>query len=184
MNKILAVMGLAAALALPAGALAKPDDTERRAAKAECKDERGKTRATREAFRGKYHGFSRCVRQNAVEEEAENETAQTNAAKECKAERAEDPAAFRETHGTNKNGRNAFGKCVSGKAKAKKAEMDAEDEEEAEEFRNAAKECAAERREVGRDAFAEEHGTNANKRNAFGKCVSRKTAEAESEGGS
>jgi hypothetical protein len=36
-----------------------------------------------------------------------------NAAKECKAERAEDPEAFREAYGTNENGRNALGKCVS-----------------------------------------------------------------------
>jgi hypothetical protein len=179
MNKILAVMGLAAALVVPAGAVAKPDDTEKRAAKAQCKDERGKTRATREAFRAKYRGFSSCVRQNAAEEEAENEAAQKNAAKECKAERSEDPAAFRETYGTNENGKNAFGKCVSGKASAKKAEMDAEDEQQTAEFKNAAKECAAERREMGREAFAEEYGTNDNKRNAFGKCVSRKTSEAD-----
>jgi hypothetical protein len=184
MGKILAVMGLAAALILPAAAVAKPSQTEKRAAKAQCKDERGKTRPTREAFRAKYHGFGRCVRQNAAEEEAENEASQQNAAKECKAERAEDAAAFGEKYGKNGNGKNAFGKCVSGKASAKKAGMDAADEQDAEEFKNAAKECAAERRDMGRDAFAEEYGTNDNKRNAFGKCVSGKTAEAESEGGS
>ena len=39
-----------------------------------------------------------------------------NAAKECKAERAEDPEAFTATYGTNKNGKNAFGKCVSSKS--------------------------------------------------------------------
>lgn len=175
-------MGLAAALVLPAGAAAKPNDTEKRAAKAECKDERGKTRATREAFRAKYHGFSRCVRQNAAEEEAENEAAQNNAAKECKAERSEDPAAFQETYGTNENGKNAFGKCVSGKASEKKAEMDAVDQQQAAEFKNAAKECAAERRQMGREAFAEEHGTNDNKRNAFGKCVSSKAGEEQPAG--
>ena len=49
-----------------------------------------------------------------------------NAAKECKAEQA-DPAfadshegrTFDEFYGTNANRKNAFGKCVSGKAKAK-----------------------------------------------------------------
>ena len=40
-----------------------------------------------------------------------------NAAKTCKAERTADPAAFREKYGTNKNKRNAFGKCVSKTAK-------------------------------------------------------------------
>ena len=41
-----------------------------------------------------------------------------NAAKECRAERDEDPELFQETYGTNGNKRNAFGKCVSGKVKA------------------------------------------------------------------
>jgi len=184
MNKILAVIGLAAALVLPVSALAKPNHAEKHAAKAQCKDERGKTRATREAFRAKYHGFVHCVRQNAAEEEAENDAARTNAAQECRAERTEDAAAFQETYGNNENGKNAFGKCVSQKARENKAEEDEQDEEEVEEFKNAAKECAAERREMGREAFAEEHGTNPNKRNAFGKCVSEKVAEGDPESGS
>jgi hypothetical protein len=114
------------------------------------------------------------VRQTAEEEEAENQSAHKNAAQECKAERSEDPDAFKETYGENKNGKNAFGKCVSGKAKDKKAEMDADDAEDAQEFKNAAKACAAEREEMGTEAFAEEYGTNENGKNAFGKCVSRK----------
>ena len=40
-----------------------------------------------------------------------------NAAKECKADRAKDPDAFKTTWGTNVNKANAFGKCVSSKAK-------------------------------------------------------------------
>jgi hypothetical protein len=180
MTKVFTAMGVVVALLFPAAAVAKPDHEEKEAAKAECRDERGKTRATREAFRAKYQGFSDCVRQNAAEEEAENEEAKENAAEECKAERSEDPAAFRQKYGTNKNGKNAFGKCVSGKASEKKAAMDAEDAEEAAEVKNAAKDCAAERREMGREEFAEEHGTNRNKRNAFGKCVSKKTRESDS----
>jgi hypothetical protein len=94
MNKMLVVMGLAAALLIPAGAAAKPNHAEKQAAKAQCKDERGKTRATRAAFKAKYHSFRACVRQNAAEEEAENEQARENAAQECKDERSEDAAAF------------------------------------------------------------------------------------------
>jgi superfamily II DNA helicase RecQ len=179
MKTMLILTGVAAALVLPTGAAAKPDHAEKQAAKAECKDERGKTRATREAFRAKYHGFGNCVRAHAAEEEAQNEEARENAAQECKDERSEDPDAFRETYGTNKNGKNAFGKCVSAKASENKAAMDAEDAEEAVEFKNAAKDCAAERREMGRDDFADEYGTNRNKRNAFGKCVSQKTRETD-----
>jgi hypothetical protein len=163
MKKILAATVMAAALVVPTGAAAKPDQSERKAAKAECKAERGKTSATREAFRTKYRGFRDCVRRNAAEEEAENETAHRNAAKECKAEGL---------HGR------AYGKCVSTTAREKKAEMDAEDAQEAKEFRNAAKKCAAEREEMGAEAFAEEYGTNRNGKNAFGKCVSQKAREA------
>jgi hypothetical protein len=170
---------LAAVIVLPAGASATPDDTEKRDATAQCKTERGKSKATREGFRARYHGFSRCVRRIAAEEEAENETAHRNAAKACKAERAEDPDAFAEEYGTNKNRKNAFGKCVSSKAKAKKAEMDAKDERRVAALKNAAKECAREREEMGEDDFAAEHGTNPNKRNAFGRCVSDKAREGE-----
>jgi hypothetical protein len=37
---------------------------------------------------------------------------------------------------------------------------------------NPARACKAEREELGDDAFADEHGTNENGANAFGKCVS------------
>jgi hypothetical protein len=39
--------------------------------------------------------------------------------------------------------------------------------------KNAAKKCKAERAAMGVGAFNQNHGTNANKRNAFGKCVSK-----------
>ena len=174
MKTILLAAGLAVTLAIPTGGFAKPDQSEKNAAKAQCKAERGKSDATREAFNAKYRGVSHCVRQNAAEEEAENETAHKNAAKECKAEREADPEAFKE-YGTNKNGKNAFGKCVSEKAKEKKAEMDAEDAQDVAEFKNAAKKCAAERETMGDEIFAETYGENENGKNAFGKCVSRKT---------
>jgi len=47
-------------------------------------------------------------------------------------------------------------------------------------FKNAAKYCKAVRESKGLEAFATQHGTNKNKRNAFGKCVS-KTANAKAE---
>jgi hypothetical protein len=176
MNRILAGVGLAAALVLPMGAVAKPDETEKRNAIAECKDERGKSRATREAFKSKYHSFSRCVAQKSAEEQAQNKAARENASKECKAERAADKDAFAEKYGTNKNDKNALGKCVSGKASEHKAAMDAADQQEATEFKNAAKACAAERKASGREAFAQKYGTNRNDSNAFGQCVSGKTS--------
>jgi hypothetical protein len=49
---------------------------------------------------------------------------------------------------------------------------------------NAAKTCKAERASIGVDAFAAKYGTNKNKMNAFGKCVSKlagaKTGEQQS----
>ena len=180
MNKITLVIGLALALILPGTALAKPsvDREDRRSAKAECKLQRGKTAATREGFRTQYRSFAACVRATAVEEAQEEQTAHKNAAKECKAERSADAEAFAE-YGTNANGRNAFGKCVSQKAKENEAEADQQDRQDAAELRNAAKECDAER-EADPEAFAD-YGTNANNRNAFGKCVSQKVREDETE---
>ena len=186
MKRITLAIGLVAALALPALATAKPpaDQANMQAAHVQCKTERGATKATREAFKAKYHSMSRCVRENAAEEAAEEAAAHKNAAKECKAEAADPGFAaahggktFAEFYGTGRKGRNAHGKCVSAKAKEKKAEMDAQDAEEAEDFKNAAKECAAERRSLGTSEFADKYGTNRNKRNAFGKCVSKHTAD-------
>ncbi len=117
MKTILAATGLAFVFLIPTGAIAKPDKAERDAAKAQCQGERGKTKATREAFRLKYDGFADCMGKKAAEEEAENEEARGNAAQECRAERAAGEAAFEEKYGTNRNDRNAFGKCVSRKAR-------------------------------------------------------------------
>ena len=88
---------------------------------------------------------------NTAEERAERRDALRNAAKECKAERADEDFAathegksFDEFYGTNKNGKNAYGKCVSTKAREHKEAEDEQDADEATEFKNAAKECAAE----------------------------------------
>jgi hypothetical protein len=188
MNKITVAVGLVAALALPAIAAAKPavEQEHRKAAHAQCKTERGATKATHEAFKTKYRSMSRCVRQNTAEEAQEDAAAFKNASKECKAEAA-DPdfqtshgaKTFAEFYGAKGRGKSAHGKCVSTKAKAKKDEMDAEDADEAADFKNAAKRCAAERRSMGRASFAGKYGTNRNDRNAFGKCVSKRTEDAD-----
>ena len=106
---------------------------------------------------------------------APGQSAEKNAAKACKAERgttAQSLAAFKAKYGTNANKANAFGKCVSAKVK-KAEEQEAEELEEARE--NAAKKCKAERGTTAQsmEAFKAKYGTNANKANAFGKCVSK-----------
>jgi hypothetical protein len=137
MNKTLLTIGLLAALALPAHAAAKPTKTDRRHAAKECRAERGTSEASREAFAAKYKTFGHCVSRRAREEQAERRKARSNAAKECKAERADeefpashDGKSFNEYYGTNPNGSNAFGKCVSSKARAKKLELDEADEDD------------------------------------------------------
>ena len=113
-----------------------------------------------------------------------------NAAKECKAERADadfpathDGKSFQEFYGTGKHGKNAYGKCVSTKARALKAKEDEADKADVSEFKNAAKQCQAESTDPDFPAahdgksFSDFYGTNHNHRNAFGKCVSGKAGE-------
>jgi len=182
MKKLTLVAGLALILVVPATSVAKPtpDKGDKRAARAECKTLRGHTAATREAFGTLFRNFGACVKAHAADEAQEEQSAHKNAAQECREERGTDEAsrqAFQDKYGLNGNKRNAFGKCVSQTAKAKEKEADAEDQEEATEFKNAAKECDAER-DADAATFATTYGTeNANYKNAFGKCVSQKARE-------
>jgi hypothetical protein len=185
-KRLLIILSALAVLAVPAAAAAaKPTKADKREAQKECRAERGDTDATREAFKAKYRNFGACVSEKAREAKAERKQAKKNAARECREERGDTEAsreAFRAKYGTNGNKRNAFGKCVSQKAKAKRAEEDADDAEEAEERTNAAEECDAERGDTqeSRKAFEDKYGTNGNKGNAFGKCVSQKANEDDS----
>ncbi|MDQ3720191.1 MAG: hypothetical protein M3350_05330 [Actinomycetota bacterium] len=100
-----------------------------------------------------------------------------NASKQCRAERGETTAtreAFAAKYGTNESKSNAFGKCVSQKAREEQRERRAAK-------RSASTDCKAERKEIGQGAFADKYGTNKNKRNAFGKCVSKKAKAAKRE---
>lgn len=131
-----------------------------------------------------------------------NQTDYKNASKFCKALRSDmeatTPGSFKQTYGTNKNRSNAFGKCVSknaktvdqihstavqqcktagksGKKPPGKCVSQAERQGQAEQraaIVNAAKACASERA-PDPAAFRQKYGTNHNKRNAFGKCVSQ-----------
>jgi hypothetical protein len=161
-----------AAFALPAGtAAAKTSKADKREAKQECRALRGTDQATREAFKAEWGslGLGRCVHAKAKEAKAERKAAKRNAARDCRDERTADADAFKAAYSN-------FGKCVSEKAKAKREEQDEDDADEAEDKTNAAHECAAER-EADRKAFEDTYGTNKNKKNAFGKCVSQKVHE-------
>jgi hypothetical protein len=138
----------------------------RKLAKSQCKAEK---RADKGAFSALYG--KRAMRTCVKGEKSEIKGELRNASQACKAERAEDPDAFEEAYGSNGNRKNALGKCVS--RTVKKATV-----EEVGSFKNAAKECKAERAEDP-DAFKEAYGSNGNRKNALGKCVSSKHVPAQ-----
>ncbi len=93
-----------------------------------------------------------------------------NAAKECRSERGTTDAtkeAFAQKYGTAKsNYKNAFGKCVSSRARDERAERRAAK-------RNASRDCRDERK-ADAQAFRLKYGTaKSHYKNAFGKCVSQ-----------
>jgi hypothetical protein len=164
----LAYLVAVAALAVPAFAVAaSPGPADKAAAVKQCTTER--TGMGAPAFNLLYgtnanrsNAFGKCVSKLATQ----NAKNRANAAASCRTERSADPAAFATKYGTGKKHANAFGNCVSQTAKAAaKAQQQA--------TTNAAKACWAERK-PDPAAFKAKYGTNANKSNAFGKCVSAK----------
>lgn len=166
---VLLVVAALSVVAVPQ-AVAAGKKQAKAAAKATCKAERAALGT--KLFRATYGTKPVAACRRRTLDEAQE--AVGNGAQECATERAADPAAFREEYGTNGDKANAFGTCVSRKAKK-------ELRDEVLETLNAAKECKAERAEDP-DAFREKHGTNPNKANAFGKCVSGKKAGEEEPG--
>ncbi len=157
---------LMAILVLPAWAVAStPSPSEHAAAVNQCSTER--TGMGVPAFKLLYgtnanrsNAFGKCVSKLAQQNAHNTATASS----QCRAERQSDPAAFAMKYGKGKNHANAFGNCVSGKAKAAAATQQAA-------TLNAAKACWTERK-ADPAAFKTKYGTNPNKSNAFGKCVS------------
>jgi hypothetical protein len=155
---------LAGALALvfaPASALAAQTPTAEDLAKASCKEQKAELGAKvfkkTHAAKSMSKAMKACM--GVTEETAADEL--ENAAQECKAERGADADAFAETYGANKNGNNAYGKCVSSKAKEAV-------EEETDAVITAAKTCKT----MKADDAATFEATYGSKKNAFGKCVS------------
>ena len=118
---------------------AKKDATQEKQAKTnaskQCKTEAAADPA---AFKAKYgtgkngsNAHGKCVSQKAKANKAEadkEEREDVNSAEACRAEQKQNPDEFKAAHGgktfaefygTNKGNKNAFGKCVSTKSKAK-----------------------------------------------------------------
>lgn len=184
MKRIIGLVALAGALAVPVMAAAEGTTTDKQNASKECKAMR--TAMGTALFNSEYgknkndkNAFGKCVSKTTREEAAERKAARSNAAKDCKAEQAmtddqfkADPAhngkTFAEFYGA-KNANSAYGKCVSTKAKQNKAEADQADKDKV----NAAKFCKGER-DKDPAAFKTTYST-------FGKCVSKKAHELNAE---
>jgi hypothetical protein len=185
MRLILILAGVTGALAAPVAARADSTSADQQNAAQECRFERGTTAATREAFALHYgtnhnhrNAFGKCVSAKTRDEAQERTDAEANAPQACRDERGttdETRAAFEQKYGTNKNGRNAFGKCVSAKPHELEAAADAQDHQAAKARKSAAKTCAEERGDSAetRAAFAQKYGSGKHGKNAFGKCVSQ-----------
>jgi hypothetical protein len=149
MKKWFAAIAALVALGFPAAYAAAPDKEKPKPATAArsqssddngaktCKAERGSLGAG--AFRKKYgtnhnlrNAFGKCVSAKSKDDDKEDgddgDGKSGGGAKVCKAKRASMGAdAFAKKYGTNHNLKNAFGKCVSSKAKGKAKDKDDED---------------------------------------------------------
>jgi hypothetical protein len=181
LKRFIGTVALAAALAIPVVALAdEPTTTDKQNAAKECKALRTASgtanfNATWGKNKNDRNAYGKCVSSKSKEEAAEQKTAHSNAAKDCKAEKAMTDDQFKAdaAHGGKtfaefygaKNANSAYGKCVSTKAKQNKTEADQKDKDTI----SASKFCKGEQ---SKDAAA----FKTTYRN-FGKCVSKKAHE-------
>lgn len=140
-----------------------------RAASKDCAALRAKigSAAFDQAFGGGSNAFGSCVAKLARLEQANLSSADAL----CRAEQADpnfasshDGKSFAQFYGTGAKHKNAFGNCVSLKARSSSAA--------AQSGLNPARACAALRVRMTKAVFKQSFGTNANHSNAFGKCVS------------
>ena len=164
MKKMLILIA-AAALLVPVAAMAtssQPSNASR-----DCTALKAKMGAT--AFAQAYPSFGACV---SALTPLENANA-TSAQQLCTAEQndanfaaSHDGKTFAQFYGHGKNGKNAFGNCVSSKTQSSSQAIQQNQS-------NPAKTCAAQRTQMGVSAFDKLYGTNGTAKNAFGKCVSK-----------
>jgi hypothetical protein len=169
------ICAVLAALVVPAASFASgPTGQDRENAARACRALRAQMGL--ETFRLSYgtvqsnrmNAFGKCVSRWSRAEQQNR----ISAREACSAEQADpnfatshDGKTFDQYYGTGPTFRNAFGRCVSSKAKSAS-------DQARQNTMNAARECKAERSELGPAEFRAKYGKNANDRNAFGKCVS------------
>jgi hypothetical protein len=173
-KRIILTMTLVVAVAAWAVPAAAPATNATENASAACTALKAKIGAT--AFTQAYATFGRCVSSLAPLEQQNLTSAQAA----CSAEQSDPNFAashggksFEQFYGVGKKGKNAFGNCVSTKAKASSVA-------EGKARPNPSRTCRSLRSQMGATTFALTYGKNANDRNAFGKCVA-KTAHAQTQ---
>jgi hypothetical protein len=177
MKRFTGFVAVAAALAVPvaASAVTTPTSTDKTNAAKECKSllkAQGSSNFTHAwGAKGKGRAYGKCVSSKAKEEARERQAAHSNAAKDCKAEKALAEADFKAAHDGKtfaefygaKNASSAYGKCVSTHAKQNKEEADQLDQDKI----TASKFCKGEQ---GKPEFKTTYKN-------FGDCVSTKAHE-------
>jgi hypothetical protein len=185
MRKIVLIVGVAVA-ALPAIALADSLPAQSAAKKQyrhqQTAMEKAVSKQTYDTKKNRSNAFGKCVSHRTAQNTTDQSAAQTNAAKQCRAEQSAPSFAashngdtFDQFYGTGAKDKNAFGKCVSTKAKALSAQAESS---QVSAENNAAKLCRSEQ-SSDPAAFETKYGTNHNKSKAFGKCVSQKARAQE-----
>ena len=166
---------LAVAVLLPVAALAdtvSPADKANGARSCQAL----KTALTEATFKATYgtnadrsNAMGKCV-SKWTQTEHQNRLAAETA---CKAEQADAGFAaahggktFSQFYGGGKSGVSALNRCIQSKRAAASAAEKAD-------VVNAARTCKAQRKTMGDAAFKAAYGTNADKSNAFGKCVAK-----------
>ena len=178
MKKITGIVAIAAALAVPVGALAdQPTTTDKTNAAKECKSllRAEGTANFNHAWgaHGKGKAYGKCVSAKAKEEATERQQAKTNAAQQCKSEQSLTDDQFKTAATHNgmtfaqfygaKNAKSAYGKCVATHARQNKAAADQKDQD----VISAAKFCKGQQSQA---SFNTTYKT-------FGACVSKKAHE-------
>jgi hypothetical protein len=171
---------LAVAAILPVAALADPASPSDKANGARsCQALLAPTGMGEALFKATYgtnadksNAFGKCVSQWTQAEHQNRHAAETA----CKAEQADAGFAaahggktFAQFYGVGQQGANALNRCIQSKRVAESAE-------DKQAVANAARKCKAERKSMGETAFKAAYGTNADKSNAFGKCVAKLAA--------
>lgn len=169
------IAALAVAAVLPAAAFAdeaSPSDKANGARACQAlKTSLGEAtfKATYGTNADKSNAFGKCVSKWTQAEHGNRHEAVVA----CKAEQADANFAashggktFAQFYGSGKNGANALSRCIQ----TKRAAASTEDRQD---VVNAARSCKAERKAMGAPAFAAKYGTNADRSNAFGRCVSK-----------